>query len=192
MPKRENEPAGTDFANFFSFGTRALKLVPPANWLFVGNNNIPKGWHVLHGRHAQSVAPDEAWIDFEGDPTATTLPIPRLAKVAGVVAVNGAAMNDLRSRHPMGLDAVALRFEDAVVVGGLRRGMRFDESIEAVSGRQLVGARILHDGIRVLPGLLIGSVGILGDESLGFMPAIEAQRYSRGPIDQIEDMIPVA
>lgn len=190
MAVYENAPNGTEFANQFSDGSRLLKLLPPLDRLIVGRNNVPTGWHVLHDTAADEVAPEDDWIAFEGDPTATKLPVPRLAKYVGLMAVEGTEMAELRERTPAGLDGVALRFQDAVVVGPLTPGMTFGS--DPRSPLELVGARILHEGIRALPVRLLGRASLSRRWSPGIAVPASAGFYRRTPISEVDPRVPIA
>lgn len=178
MKYAREAPEGAKFARKFSVVTRSLKRVPPANRLIVGNNNVPKGWQEVD-MHASSIS---SWIDFIGDETARRLPIPRLFKKVGIMAVEKAEMAGLRDKYPDALGAVALRFQDAVVVGAFATGVMFEQGIE--DDYELAGTRIGHDDQPATLGLWLPNGT--------FLPAETTEYRSNVATATVPTVIPVA
>ncbi|HSX07098.1 MAG TPA: hypothetical protein VLG92_05255 [Candidatus Saccharimonadia bacterium] len=186
-------PKGTEFAERFSRVTRALKLLPPVDWLIVGKErkNVPDGWHVLDGQPA-FVLGSHNWSKFEGDPTATNLPIPRWAHFAGIVAVESDTMDRAREATRGGRDALAIKFEEAVVIGALPEGQSFAGGVE--EGYELVAARILRGPLEMMPGRVLGEIGIFGHGGFQFHPApppMGEEFRMRVPIEEVPTRIPI-
>lgn len=128
--------ADARFAKFFSRGSQLLKKVPPLDWLIVGDNTVPDGW-----QHIEKPASEiNSWVTFEGDPRGPRLPIPRLYRMVGVLAVQKSEMQNLQERiqslqerdalpRPT-RQAVALRFGGATVIGALAEGSPFAQDPE--------------------------------------------------------------
>jgi hypothetical protein len=123
---------------------------------------------------AREVAPDDAWLNYDGDPKGTTLAIPNLAKIVGIFGADAEEMAELRRRYEDARDGVAMRIGNAVVVGAFRRGLKFAEARDA-SNLELGGVRITNKGIRLLPGLVLGEMGVFSDRDLAFRRAESAQ-----------------
>lgn len=179
MVKNEASSEGAASARLFSASSRALKISRGLNNLIVGNNNIPKGWRYL-GQAAHKLPEG---VTFEGDPDATRLPIPRLYKMAGVMAVQATEMQRLLYRNPYAFYAVALKFGSAVVMGAFEPGVKFEREIQP--GSDLVGVRIGHEGVTAVPGLW-------NPRDERFDPAESAQFYSRSDLASVPENIPIA
>jgi hypothetical protein len=166
--------ADAAFAEFFSLTTRALKHLPPLDRLITGVNNVPDGWRRI-GTPARELAP---WIEFEGDPNATSLPIPSLYEKCGLVTVQASQMERLQRDNPGARQALAVAFGEAVVVGALAEGRSFSYLNEQ-SDDLLVGSRIGRGDLRLRVGAYLP-----GQKQ--FLPASTNRRMFSGWIERAE------
>jgi hypothetical protein len=143
IPKNEAR-----FAAFFSSVSRGLKWVPPLNWLIVGNNDVPKGWQHIP-ESADTFGP---WVTFPGDPEGSRLPIPRLYKRVGFVAVEKARLDTLQQEHTDAQLAIALKLGNAVVVGALAEGIA-PMADPDYDNRLLMGTRISRGDLEMTAAL---------------------------------------
>lgn len=57
------------------------------------------------------------WMEFGADPKGTRLPIPRLYRTVGVLAMNGEELDELQQQHPGAVPAVGWKLGNRVVMG---------------------------------------------------------------------------
>ena len=170
------------YAEFYSDESRGLKLMPPLNWLIVGNNNVPKGWQHIQ-EEASLFSP---WVEFDGDPNGTKLPIPRLYKLVGIISVRNSDLRNLHKHYDeadVTREAVALSLGQAVAIGALGKGVIFatDKGNESL---RLVGARISKKG-------LIATAGLWLPNERCFISAESSHYSARIPINNVPLEIPI-
>lgn len=176
------------FARFFSRTTKYLKHVPIVDRLIggMGATLFPDGWDVAPAG-SENVG---QWFEFEGDPgLLNRLPVPRLYKSVGVMAVRKSEMRSMLAIHEGARSAVAVRLgESAVVVGPLAEGASFPEHPDEVD-RLLVAGGIGHEALVAQPVVWLPEpwaadqqrmLSLESAEAIGKMSRAEARPYLGG------------
>jgi hypothetical protein len=163
MNTPESKVKGAGFAEFFSRGSQLVSRPLWLQRLVTGDDSIPGGWVHIE-RRADTIAP---WVHFDGDPKGPRLPIPQLYRMAGLLAVEKSEMDELQVAHPQSRQAVAIRFDEAVVVGALAEGRSYPQSSE---DEDMLLTRPL-----ISRGDLDAAIGIYLPEQRDFLPASTAQ-----------------